>query len=803
MKLIQEGSRKAKIMLVGEAPGWRELQSGKPFAGGAGDMLDRMLQRVGINRADCFLTNVCHEAAPGGKFEAFMQKQHQTTFLRGVLQLKADIESIRPNVVVALGAHPLRVLTGKSGIDKWRGSILESSLVKGQKVIGTYNPAYILKVYDYKAVAEMDLMRVRGDAQFPELRLPVREYILDPDVVTMERVTAEMMQAEWLGVDVECVQDESGTWHLSCVGFSDHAGRAMVIPYRTYQQKNCIRRLCGCPAKKVMQNGMFDTTVLEVDEGIPVVNFAWDTMLAHHSLYTECASGMDEMAALGKKKRQAAIAKGLGFLASINTREPFYKDDGKLWKEDGDIMKFYLYNGRDAAVTREIRDVQAIDLEATGLMPVMDHAMSLVRPLLAAMWRGIKIDLAKRDATKADYEAQIARLQALLDTLAGGPLNVKSSPQIKKFLYEKLKLPVQTKRKTGNVSGDKDAITAIADKTNNPAPRTILEIRERRDLLERYVAVPLDADGRMRTSIDVTGTGTGRLASRVSIRGTGTNLQNIPTRKPIGQKVKEYFIPDDGKIFVQRDYKQAEAVCVAYESECEGLIELFNDPSRDVHFENASRIFGKPVPQITDEERYLAKRVVHASNYGMAAFRLAQLVNQDAVATGVSLNTYQAQKLIDMYFMIYPEIKEIFWADVERELRHSRSLTNAFGRKRVFFGRWDDELLRTGYSYRPQSTVGDLTCKAVVRCYNEVELAHPEWGAEFLMTVHDSILFQCNKGYETWVAEAMRQAMQIPMTIRGRTFMIDSDCEIGYNWSKAKKDTNPNGLVKYKDPVAA
>lgn len=800
MRLIQDGSRKARIMLVGEAPGWREWQTGKPFAGGAGDMLDRMLSRVGISRSDCFLTNVCHEQAPGGKFENFMQKQHQPAFIRGLLQLKADIEAIRPNVVVALGAHPLRVLTGKTGIDKWRGSILESTLVKGQKVIGTYNPAYILKVYDYKAVAEMDLLRVRDDSKFPELNLPEREYILDPDPLTMERVTEEMLQAEWLGVDIECAQDETGTWKLVCVGFSDHAGRAMVLPYKTYQQKDCIRRLCVCPAKKVFQNGMFDVTVLEVDENIAVTNFAWDTMLAHHSLYTECASGSDEISAMGKKKRQAAIAKGLGFLTSINTREPYFKDDGKVWKIDGDIMQFYLYNGKDTAVTREIRDVQAIDLEASGLMPVFQHAMSLVRPLLTAMWRGIRIDLEKRDRVKGEYEEQIGRLQTLLDHLAGGHLNVKSPPQVKAFLYDKLGLPPQIKRKTGNISGDKDAIVAIADKTNNPAPRTILEVRERRDLLERYIAVPLDADGRMRTSIDITGTASGRLASRVSIRGTGSNLQNIPTRKAIGQKIKSYFIPDKGKIFVQRDYKQAEAVCVAYESECEGLIELFNDPTRDVHFENAARIFEKPVDVITDEERYLSKRVVHASNYGMAAFRLAQLVNQDAALTGVSLNTYQAQKLIDMYFMIYPEIKEIFWADVERELRHSRSLTNAFGRKRIFFGRWDDELLRTAYSYRPQSTVGDLTCKAVVRAYHEVELAHPEWGAEFLMTVHDSILFQCNEGCEAYVAAAMREAMKIPITIRGRTFMIDSDCEVGMNWSKKSKD-NPDGLTKYKDVV--
>src|SRR5437899_702429 len=140
-RLVQSGPRDAKILMVGEAPAENEERSGVPFSGGGGYILDSVLDSAGIIRSKCFLTNVVHDRSPDKKFTWFFKKPNQLIYLRGVLQLKRDIEAIRPNVVVAFGEHALKVLCGKDSITKWRGSILESTLVKGQKVISTYNPA--------------------------------------------------------------------------------------------------------------------------------------------------------------------------------------------------------------------------------------------------------------------------------------------------------------------------------------------------------------------------------------------------------------------------------------------------------------------------------------------------------------------------------------------------------------------------------------------------------------------------------------------------------------------------------------
>ena len=796
MKLIQSGHKSAKIVIVGEAPGANEAREGKPFIGASGEMLNRMLSNVGISRSDVFITNVCHVRPPNNDFAWFFKPANQKHLILGSVQLKKDIEEIKPNLVIAFGAQPLRVLTGKIGIEKWRGSILESSLVTGQKVIATYHPAYAIRVWDYKAVIDMDLRRCAEEAASPEIVLPKRDYFLNPDSALRQELASQMMQAEWLAVDIECIEISPGNWKLSCVGFSDRADRALVISCDSEDAMRVIRELCVSNTKKVMQNGQFDVTVLR-QNGIEVTNFVWDTMCGHHSIYTECA-GDDEVSVLtkkgGGKRRQAAIMKGLAFQTSIYTREPYYKDDGKLWKETGDKNMFWLYNGRDAAVTREIRDVQDREIRDFDVVGTFEHEMSLLEPLMGMTRTGILVDKETHNRLRSKYESEIENLQRFLESSAGNLANAKSPKQMQELLYGKLGLPVQYNHKTKKPTSDKNAINALAAKNPHPVLMSILEIRERRDLVERYLNTAYDADGRMRCSFDPTGTRGGRLASRGSIFGSGTNMQNQP------EEIREMYIPDPGKVFIYRDYSQAEARVVAYLADAKGLIELFEDPTRDVHKENASRIFKVPIPTVTDEQRYNAKRGVHAFNYGMEEDLFVLVVNQAFRDTGFRMDKKTAKLVRDGYFLLYPEIQGNFWAGVRRELSATRTLVDAFGRKRMFFGRWDDKLVRDAYSYIPQATVGGLCCRALVRCYNDIQLGRPDLDAQVLMQVHDSILVQAPIKHALEVNDLMGQAMDIPISINGHTFKIPTDSKIGFNWANKHKDgSNPRGLIKVED----
>lgn len=795
---------------MGEAPAAAELQIGKPFSGGAGVMLQHMMSRAGISMSQCFLTNVVHVPAPRVKGKALFDQFYkpgplQVDYLRGVLQLKKDIEEIKPNLIIGLGNGALFTLTGKKGIDKWRGSILESKLRAGQKVICTYSHGFPLQVYEAKAVVEIDLARCAEDAKFPELNLPQREYFLNPEPSVRQGIVDEMLAAEWLAIDIECLYDEeTGKWKLTCVGFSDHAGRALVIPWGDALQQHHIRILCESPVKKVYQNGMFDVSVLR-SNGVFPQNFAWDTMSGHHSLMAECASGEDEMSNLSGKKRTVVLKKGLAFQTSIYTREPYYKDDGKV-SADGvrDWQQFWLYNGRDAAVTREILDIQLRELEAWGGMESARRKVRLAEPLMAATARGIRIDTALRKAVHEDFDLKIENLQNFLDGGAGRHINVKATKDVQWLLYDKLNLPIKTNRKSGNVTADKNAINELAGEYSNPLLQTVLRIREYRDFIERYLNAPLSADGRMRCSFDPTGTKSNRLASRASLDGSGTNLQNIPVRKKEGALIRQMFLADEGKVLVVRDYKQAETWVVAYLARCIRLIELLNDPTKDIHYENASMIYGVPISEISKyPQRYLAKRTGHGSNYGLFGDRLRQMIDEDAETTGVRVTTQEAQMLIDKYFMLYPELRTIFWREVENEIRRTRTLETPMGAKRAFYGDMRDakaqeRLLREAYSYIPQSTVGELCNEAVIRCYENIQLARPDLGAEFLLAVHDSIMMQCNDGCEEEVAALMEENMRMPLTIHDRTFIIPSDCQVGYNWN-THSEKNPNGLREWDE----
>ncbi len=791
MRLIQELRPGTKIAVVGEAPGAKEDASGIPFSGASGELLNELSARSSIYRNQCSITNVTHTRPPKNDFGWFLRPKPRPEYILGVMQLKADLEALRPNVVVAMGAHALRALTNHVGIDKWRGSILASTLVPGLKVIGSYHPAFIFRDhYDYKYLIERDLARVAEEAKSPDLVLPQRDIIVDPPADQRDSLAGEMLQASWLAIDIEANEGPQ-MWMPSCICFADRADRIMVLPWTTAHMPT-ITMLLSSPVPKVFQNGVgFDMPVLTY-HGVEVTNFAWDTMLGMHALYAECSSSLEEtLVALGKKKpTQPAIRKGLAFQTSWFTREPYYKDDGKTWSLKGDINILYKYNGRDGGVTREIRDRQAEDLADFGTTATFEHEMSMVPSCMAMSRRGFLIDKPERTRMLKKYKEEVGRLQAVLDGIAERSINVKS-PDVKWLLFEKLGMPIKKRsKKTDAPTADKYVIADLAQRFPHPALQAVIEIRERRDMIERYLDVPLGLDGRMRCTWDITGTRTGRLASRTYVDGTGTNMQNQPPR------LRSMFVADPGMVLISVDYSQAEARVVAWLAECLSLIELFLDPSRDVHTENASRFYNIPADRVTFAQRYTAKRIIHASNYGMAPARFVEVVNADYKDTGIRINLADATISQQRYFMLYPEIKSIWWQECRDQIRADRTISNVYGRKRMFLGRWSERFLNEVYAQGPQSTIGDMTGRAQVRVYDQLDLPDK---AQLLINGHDSLVVQAPIDYAEPIAMAMEKIMSETITIKGRDLTVPTDVEVGLNWAKRKvskdgKVINPNGL---------
>jgi len=149
----------ATICFIGEAPGEVEDRCGLPFQGPAGQFHDRCLSQVGIVRSETLHTNLFNQRPPKNNAGYFFQDSKCTKLTwegeEHVEALRMWLESLRtngspPNILVSLGRHAMRFLTGKSRINKWRGSVVPCTLSPGYKVYIMYHPSYVNRLINEK-----------------------------------------------------------------------------------------------------------------------------------------------------------------------------------------------------------------------------------------------------------------------------------------------------------------------------------------------------------------------------------------------------------------------------------------------------------------------------------------------------------------------------------------------------------------------------------------------------------------------------------------------------------------------------
>jgi uracil-DNA glycosylase len=140
-----EGNPGAAIVLVGEQPGNEEDLTGKPFVGPAGRVLDEALERAGVDRRDAYVTNAVKHFnwLPKGKLRIH-QKPSAREIGACLPWLEGELESVRPQVTVCLGATAAQALLGRSfRVTRQRGELLPSRL--GPPVLATVHPSSILR----------------------------------------------------------------------------------------------------------------------------------------------------------------------------------------------------------------------------------------------------------------------------------------------------------------------------------------------------------------------------------------------------------------------------------------------------------------------------------------------------------------------------------------------------------------------------------------------------------------------------------------------------------------------------------
>ena len=322
------------ICIIGEAYGEAEEKAKAPFVGASGYELTRMLDDAGIRRSDCYLTNVFNLRPQGNKIESILMgkaealkgfpaltkgKYVPATLGPELERLGDELVACNPNLIIALGNTPLWALSGRTGVSKLRGTtFISDHTVSGFKCLATYHPAAILRQWELRPVAVLDLAKAERESHYAELRRPKREIWIDPTIEDIEQFYSRHIHGcHRLSVDIETSGNQ-----VTCIGFAPSANLALVVPFvapkrkgRNYWSTIDLERAAWGIVKRILedrtirktfQNGLYDIAFLWRSMGLRVYGASDDTMLCHHALQPESL-------------------KGLGFLGSIYTDEGSWK----------------------------------------------------------------------------------------------------------------------------------------------------------------------------------------------------------------------------------------------------------------------------------------------------------------------------------------------------------------------------------------------------------------------------------------------------------------------------------------------
>lgn len=783
MKVLTEGPPDAKIMIVGEAPGKAEDESGKPFQGLAGQTLNNLLGQAGIARYQCLVTNVARERPPANKISFFFEDKKCTIpkakLIGWISELKQEIELYKPNIIIALGSIALWALTGEKKISDFRGYVLPCTLVPGRKVLATYHPQavnYEWKLYFQTVLDLRKALRHSESSAMPESKQLLYPNVSARQFIEYMEMLIEHPEYDKLSVDVETIQpgshiEELGLSHDPNFGMSIFIlkGRAPALPEKDELMLwQTFARLIE-KKKIVMQNGAYDTGVLWHNNHILVEDIWMDTLIAAHICWPE-------------------LPRDLGFLGSICL-------DVKPWKGSSKTQE---YNPADAANTLGIAEVLLEEIKRQGSVEQFAFEMSLIPVSLMLQLQGIKVDREKQKELTEKWIAERAKLKALLDEQIGREINFNSSKQMCQLLYVELGLPVQYKRRKSvdeprTMTVDASALRALSRLVpDNPIFNLIIAYKKADLLVRQFLDIELSPEGKVHTSYNITGASSddeedtkktkrsfGRWSSSASIilpYGSG-NLQNIPS------EARKMYRADPGWKIVQADYSQAEAVVVAHLTGDQKLIKMFYDSFGlsktekkvyDIHKMTIANMLGIDVSQVTAEQRTAGKTIRHATSYSAGPLVLANRL-------GIKMG--DAKKLMELYHKANPNLR-MWYQQIQEELKRSRTLVNLLGRKHRFLDRWGDSLFRSAYSYIPQSTVGDLLNLALLKIYHGQKDLPFE--ISILLQLHDAVYVMTREENVMDLIKYLRSNMLIPLKCNNLEFMIDVDFKVGDSWGESE-----------------
>jgi DNA polymerase-1 len=618
-----------------------------------------------------------------------------------------------------------------------------------------------------------DLERLRALLEELEFRSLLQELALAPTVpppaqraptlaleivLTEEQLAAlieRLQSAPEISLDTETTSEDAMTAELVGISLAIEPGAGFYIPLaHSYlgAPRQLPRDLVMAKLKDILQtkpiigqNLKYDAKILR-RSGIELKNIVFDSMLAAYLLDPESRKDLNELA-----------RRYLGHSVMD------FSELGAARMDLVPIEQAARYSIADAEAVIRLKEKMLPELRSKNQEKLFyEVELPLINVLIEMELNGILLDKEILREQAKELETLATQLLQDIFRLAGQDFNPNSPKQVAYVLFEKLKLPVLRKTKTGP-STDAYVLQELA--SLHPLPEKLLAYRELEKLLSTYVKKLPEyinpRTGRVHTTFQQHITVTGRLSS------TEPNLQNIPVRTELGGQIRKAFVAPPGRVLIGADYSQIELRVLAHLSEDPGLIGAF-ERDEDVHARTAATIFNIPIESVGPRERRIAKMINFGLSYGMTGYGLAQ-------RTGLSRS--EAEKFIKNYFENYPGVRA-YMERVVREAEEKRYLETLLGRRR-YFVELSSQTKREAINFPVQGTAADIMKLAMLRVYERIQSG--EIRADMLLQIHDELIFEADAEAAERAAQLIKQTMESAFSLR---VPLKVETHIGTNWGE-------------------
>ena len=516
-----------------------------------------------------------------------------------------------------------------------------------------------------------------------------------------------------------------------------------------------LRGLFSADIPKVAHD-VKDMTYALLERGLPADGFLFDTALAAY-LLDATAGGYD-------LQRLFVAYCGAELPAPVHLARDAFAPLSDTATEEAALCS---YTSAVSALYEILPD-KLEELNLTALLHEME--LPLCRVLAEMELAGFRIDECALAQFGIDLHERIVKLEQSIYDMAGEKFNINSPRQLGIILFDKLQLPHGKKTKTGWSTN-----AEVLEKLRYEAPivSSVLEYRQYTKLKSTYADGLLRAvspDSRVRTRFQMTATATGRLSS------TEPNLQNIPTRTPLGSEIRRLFVAEDGNVLVDADYSQIELRLLAHMAGDEAMQQAFLSGA-DFHTVTAAKVFHVPEAEVTHEMRSRAKAVNFGIVYGMSAFSLSQ---------DIHVTVAEAKDYMERYFATYPGVKQ-YMTDIVALAKEQGYVETLYHRRRALPEIRSSNFIQRSFGERValnmpiQGTAADVMKLAMIRVYDR--LWRENLQAKLIMQVHDELIVECPEAERETVETLLRQEME---QVAALSVPLIAEAHSGKNWLEAK-----------------